>query len=190
MTHLFKVIIDFAKLNALDLNPNEYVYLYCRYHKLDKTIDDIGLTEHISVFPDFIEALEVKGYIDELGDGSVILRHKAIDLFEETQVDIKFYEFFGTYPLKVPNDSGGYRPLRPKEITAKQSVELKKLYVNIIKKEPGLHSKIMTGLNNYLKTYKHKLTYLVSIDKFVKEHMWELYEENTSSVENNFSIDV
>lgn len=182
MTHLFKTIIDFNNLIKIRLTPNEYVYLYLKYHNLTQTWLDAG-------FDVDRESLDERGWVNALDDG-IILRPKAIELFEELDVDVKFYEFFGTYPLKVPNDSGGYRPLRAKDITAGQAVKLKKLYTAVIKKEPGLHDKIMSGLFAYLKTYRNKMAYVVNSDKFVEDRMWELYEEDMTSSEDKFTVNV
>ena len=47
----------------------------------------------------------------------------------------------------------------------------------------------MKGLLNYLKSNKHKMTYLVSIEKFLDEHMWELYCDMDDVEIDKFSID-
>jgi hypothetical protein len=182
MNHLFKTVIDFNSLINLGLTPNEYIYLYLKYHKLTQ----IDLEWNYEC--DY-ESLEERGWINILPDG-MALRPRAINLFEESNIDIKFYEFWGTYPLKVPNDNGGYRPLRAKEITASQAVKIKKIYTSLIKKEPGLHDKVISGLKSYIKTYRNKMAFLVNIEKFLDEKMWELYEEDVNSSEDKFSINV
>ena len=105
MKHLLKVQLDFNNLIKQGLDPNEYVYLYISYHQLHKAAHDLELVVSI-------ELLEEKGWIECVYDEETgelvdtILRPKAIGLFEESDLDTKFYEFYSTYPIKVPNDAG------------------------------------------------------------------------------------
>lgn len=177
MQHLFKTTIDFNFLIKHNLIPNEYIYLYLKHHKLNKTISDLKVLPVSQYNLDcFYEKLEEKGYIDWIEDEPT-LRPKAIALFEESDCDIKWLELFSSYPIKIPDGHGSYRILRTKDHESKVALELKRMYVHLIKNKVGLHDKIMKGLKSYLDSNKHKMMYLVSLDKFIKDNMWEMYED-------------
>jgi hypothetical protein len=190
MKHLLKITLDFSFLISNGLSPDEYIYLYIQYHKLYRV--GAELPHEVN-----LESLEERGWVEIIYDeeGTLvesILRHKAISLFEENNVDSKFFEFFSTYPLKVPNENGiGYRPLRAREVTSKQAIELKKVYTHLIKNKVGLHDEIMRGLKAYMEAHKQKLPFMHGIEKFLSEHIWEMYtDSDLQTTENKFSVDV
>jgi hypothetical protein len=160
--------IDLDKLRKLKLNIPEYSYLFIRYHNLVITYYFNNPSNNI----DF-KYLENEGYIKETEEG-IFLRQKAIDLFIESTPDTKFYEFYSNYPFKVSNGKGGYRVIRSKDINSKQATDLKVKYLKLIK-TPGLHEKIMKGLFNYMESLKPTMQYIVGVEVFINQLIFERY---------------
>ena len=88
------------------------------------------------------------------------------------------------YPSKVPNGSGGYRVLRSKDTDSKQAKDLKVKYLKLIK-TPGLHDKIIVGLDNYLKSLRPTMQYCVGVEVFINSQLWEKYYDLEEESQTN-----
>lgn len=176
--------INLDNIRKVGLFVTEYIYLYFKYYKLN-IIEYFGTEPKINY--DYLEAV---GYIKQTED-DIVLRQKAIDLFVESTLETKFVEFYSTYPIKARTDKGEIRVFRTKDLNSKQALELKAKYLKLIK-EPGLHTDIIKGLNNYIASKRANLGYLVGIDVFINQKLWQLYldldEDNTQSIERISSI--
>jgi len=158
-----KITIDIEELKRLNLTANQYIFLNSIF--LD--------VESAYITSEELNFLEKEGYIKCNEENRVILREKGKQLFEVKTSDSLFFEFFSSYPIKVPNGTGGYRVLRTKDTDTKQALELKRKYLDIVKK-PGEHEKIMRTLPVYV---KNAHPYLVGIEVFLNQRTWEKYAD-------------
>lgn len=162
-----KLELNLAKLKELELTPDEYVFLYCHYHSISRDFYSCPA----------IDFLEQKGYI-KIGDGdNVILREKAIKLFEVPDKDKMWEEFFTTFPLKVPSRNGGSRPLRAANLTTEFANKVKPKYLKIIEKSPELHSVIMDSLRAEMdmRRSSSSFQFMHAMDTWLNKREWEKY---------------
>lgn len=160
--------IDIEHVIGVNLSPDEYTYLLLNHQ--GKWLEYVKRGLRLSVNK---ENLESAGYLKILEDG-VAVRQKFIDLVE-TDFDRQFCELLSTYPLKV-GTPGKYRVLHAANPDAKANSKLKAKYRSILKKDPGLHTKIIKLLNVQLKHQRGNLQYLNSLDVWVNQSMWEKWE--------------
>lgn len=172
-----KVTIDLSELDKLKITANQYCFLHSLFFNTDSSL----------ITDDELSHLEKYEYI-KITDTEVVLREKGKQLFEAKTSDSLFFEFFSSYPLKVPNGSGGYRVLRTKDTESKEALEVKKKYLAIIKK-PGEHEKIIKTLPIYI---KNAFPYIVGITVFLNNKTWEKYcdlgDEVKKGTENKTQI--
>jgi hypothetical protein len=180
-----KITIDTKELIKNELTLDEYYILYSLYKKEYFELFAIFNCEESTVLlSDLVKGLELKGFVKDtkgiisiVGDLTLIyLKLKALDLFEEdlNNPDRLFETFWNTYPIKVPDGRGSSRILRSKDSDTKQALELKKKYIQLIK-VAGTHTKIIKGLTGYLSNMRNKMTYVVGIEVFFNQFMWEKY---------------
>lgn len=163
---LNKVEIDLAQLIKLELTADEYVFLYCWYHKLVQP----RLKVHIG-------ELEQKDYLKVMPGSYINLRQKAIDLFEHRDIEKSWIEFFLEFPMKVPGRNGASRPLRPGSLDAKQSAVIKQKYLKVINDKPELHNTIMQVLSAEIEMRKQSSTmqFMHNIETWINKRDWEVY---------------
>ncbi|MEE8564912.1 MAG: hypothetical protein V3V33_16570 [Candidatus Lokiarchaeia archaeon] len=106
-----KIELDIEELKKLGLSPNNYIFLFI--------INKKGMKEAFEMCGDDLSNLEEKGYIKIIPD-KIILRNKALELFNTTEDnDFKVIKL-GSRKVKVTNDIielvGEYRSLFPKNI--------------------------------------------------------------------------
>lgn len=169
-----RIEIDLDRLDKSGLNISQYALLYCKYHNINYSI----ISFHLNV-EDF-EDLETNGFIKITGyvSGDFDLREKSYELFETSPDDRLWSEFFSTYPMKVPDGKGGYRPLRPKSVDAKESQDCKRKYLKIIKGRGDLHQHIIKILNAEMNERKARNTfqYMHQLEVYLNGKKWEKYE--------------
>lgn len=184
-----QVKLDIDEIFKLKLTPSEYLLLYVKYH--NESLLDLNFISHLGIRIDNIVKLEDKGYIKVTGFDltSFVLREPAKNLFNQNVDDTKFYEFYGTYPMKVPNGAGGFRVLRSKDPNAQSAEKIKSKYLRLIKKS-GVHKQIMEGLDGYLKEYRPKMQYLQGIEVFLNQATWEKYIGVRDVEKEGFSNDI
>lgn len=160
-----KIEIDTDRLKELELTPDQYVYLYLKFHKFPIN-DCIGWS-----------ILESKGYV-KLTEGGIELRESAYQLFETTDEERLWIEFWSLFPMKVPNRSGGSRPLRASSLEAKDSQVCRKKYLAIIKGKPHLHDHIVKVLNAEVEMKRPigDLQFMNAMEPWLNQRMWEKYE--------------
>ncbi len=189
-----KITIDIKELIKNELTLDEYFILYSLYKKnYFELFNVFNCEESTILISDLIKGLELKGFIKDtkgivsvVGDLTLIyLKLKALDLFEEdlSNPDRLFETFWNMYPLKVPDGRGSYRILRSKDSDTKQALELKKKYIQLIK-VAGTHTKIIKGLTGYLSNMRNKMQFIVGIEVFINQNLWEKYLDE-EIVENN-----
>jgi len=190
-----KITIEINNLIKNDITLDEYFVLYCLYKKDYNLIFSIyNCEESTNLLNDLIKGLELKGFlknvkgiISQIGDLTLVyLKVKGLDLFEEDldNPDKLFLEFWNLYPLKVPDGRGSSRILRSKDSETKQANELKKKYFALIK-QSGTHTKIIKGLNGYLSNMRNKMQFVVGIEVFINQELWEKYLDEEVIEENN-----
>jgi len=172
-----KIIIDTDVLEKEKLEVKQYSWLYLQF---------IGELEKswmlCPIFPSELLDLEKEHFIKILAipngaNPKIALRDRTFSLFEVDHIDQKFNDFWGTFPIKVPDGAGGYRPLRTRDIGTKDYDEAKKKYIALIRFTPGMHEKIMKGLTNQLISQKHKLQYMNHIIAWLNQRIWERFAD-------------
>lgn len=130
-----KVEVDLTLLEFLGLQAKHYVWLFIMY-----TGDELRARHLSPLNPDDYLLLEKEGYIKILGslgdELNVVLRQKGTDLFQTRDVEFKWNEFKANYPIRA-----GERRLHDNVDKCKTK------YFNYVI-SPGIHERIMLGLNN------------------------------------------
>jgi hypothetical protein len=197
-----KIQIDTDVLLKNDITLDEYFILYCIYNKEYNLLFLIyNCSESVNLLNDLLKGLEIKqflkntkGIVNQIGDLTLVyLKAKGNDLFEEDldNPEKLFLEFWNLYPLKVPDGKGSYRILRSKDSETKQANELKKKYFILIK-QAGTHTKIIKGLTGYLSNMRNKMQFIVGIEVFINQALWEKYldEDIVDSKTANYGEDI
>lgn len=127
-----KIEIQSEVLIANQLSPNQYCYLYSK-----SIFPNVSVV--FSLDPDESLDLEDKGFIKRV-DSGIALREKAYQLFEETVDEKRWFEFKSRYPIK-----SGERRLHDNQEKCRNR------YMTLIKSKPGLHERILKGLDNEYK---------------------------------------
>jgi hypothetical protein len=171
-----KVTIDISCLADKQLTADLYIILHWKYHggyELPWTIK--ALFEEDT--DDYLEHLQEQEYIKITGNGDFELRQKAINLFETQTPNVKWAEFLGNYPIKVPNGKGGYRILKTGDPNARGNEKIKAKYFAIIKKDPDIHDKIVNALKKEVSDRKASgdLQYMQNIQTWLNQHTYEKY---------------
>ena len=169
-----EIKINLKEIFDLKLNPTQYLLLHLKYHQ--SSILDQNLITALNINKNDLIKLESLGFIKVTSPSLLdfVLRDPANSLFKETPDHKLFYEFWGTYPMKVSNGAGGYRILRAKDPNSQSAEKVKEKYLRIIKR-PGKHKQIMEGLNGYITEYRTKMQYLQGVEVFLNQATWEKY---------------
>ncbi len=141
------------------LRPDMYVFMFYLYNnQMDNAYVVSGLhrEEVLSLCEDgYLELLEThrsteyQGKVIQLDEPEVLLKAKGRALFEATELDKKFDEFWEAYPSTVPNGEGGIRVLHAVGKETNDYRICKKKYQKIIKK-PGAHEMILKALKTQI----------------------------------------
>lgn len=123
-----KIYLDLSTLDKQQVSANQYIFLYLIFLNKSKAWE-------YSVPEDLVH-LQDKLFIKITGSQEVILRKKAIDLFEVDNTEAKWLEFKANYPIKM-----GERRLHLNQEVCKEK------YLALIKKL-GVHEQVLLGLDN------------------------------------------
>lgn len=169
-----EIKINLKEIFELKINPTQYLLLYLKHH--NDSILDLNLVTALGITKSDLVKLETLGFIKITNSSLLdfVLRESAKLLFRESPEDKQFYEFWATYPMKVPNGANGYRILRAKDPNSQSAEKAKAKYLRLIKR-PGKHKQIMEGLDGYLKEYRSKMQYLQGVEVFLNQATWEKY---------------
>ena len=165
-----QINIETEVLVRENISADEYIFLYSLFHGKDS-----GMTFNMAMCLN----LEDLGYVKQMPDDSVVLRSKALNLFRiVNDLELSFLEFFNTFPIKVPSDNNGSRPLRPKSSEADSVKDIRKKYLAIIKDKPELHTHIIKVLDAELamRTKSNSMKFMNGILPWIHQKMWEKYE--------------
>lgn len=160
------------------VNPTEYCYLYALFLKDFDAGSKVALLDgKVQLDP---ASLEKRGWIKIEGPTiqEVQLRQCAIDLFQ-TNSDVRWAELCNTFPYKVPNRTGGQRPLRSLDPNSKSNEKAKKRYLTVSKNgRTDLHERIMQGLQAELAERKksNSMAFMQNIDTWLLNRTYEKYE--------------
>lgn len=168
------------------MSPNSYTYLFYIYHNQihnayvvsslqRKEVDDLVYDGYIVITKEYREV----PYEDrklQLNEPEVRLTEKGLALFEESDLDKKFDEFWELFPSSVPDGAGGVRILRAKTKESFEYKEVKRKYLGLIKKT-GVHEKIIQGLKAQLHLNKHKMQFFQAINPWLNSRTYEKYQD-------------
>lgn len=169
------------------MSPDFYTFLFYVYNKqLDNAYLISGIQRtgveflvydgYIEITKEFREKKLPDDRVISLNEPEVSLTNRGLALFEESDLEKKFDEFWELFPSKVPDGAGGYRILRTEGKDTHEYRETKRKYLTLIKKT-GVHDKIMKGLRGYLYQERFKLQYTKGIQVFLNQHIWERYQD-------------
>lgn len=161
-----ELIVNIKDLYSLGITPDMYMYLYLKFHDLEDSFLYRSKEEMLDILQDKL--------LIKITDNGVILRQQALDLFKVEAKDKQFLEFWNTYPMKVPDGSGGYRILRSKSIETTLGKTVYKKYMKVIS-SPGEHNRVIKGLNIQLQVQRAKLQFLQNIETYINQRTWEKY---------------
>lgn len=158
------ISIDYETLIKNNITLSEYVYL--------KSLHEQENDERIFKVIDRIEedTLQGRGFIKITSEG-IILRQKGIELFEGTDL---FLRFVNTFPIKTP--SGRYlSPLRNKGIAIDK---LRKKWDRLFANNPGMQKKALEVLEAELSWRRStaQMEFINQIDVWLNQANYEKYE--------------
>lgn len=183
-----EVVINFSCLIDNKLTSDLYILLHWKYYnnyELPWTIAQKSLEDDLS-----LEYLESQGFIKIIGNNDFELREKARLLFATSSVDEKWLEFLGTFPLKVPAQNGGTRPLKVANPESKANDRVKAKYIALIKDKPNMHKYIMDVLKAEMKMRRNSnnLQYMNALEAWLNQANYDKYayllEEVSSDYKN------
>lgn len=128
------ISLNIQNLISNNLTIDEFLYLRNLYVKEEDKISDIfKVINNINE-----DSLQDKGFI-KITENEILLRQKAIDLFESKEL---FYKFLSTFPIKTPKG----RYLSPASIEGIAVNKLKKKWNSLFKHKSNLEDKAIKVL--------------------------------------------
>lgn len=170
------VTMDFSCLTTNNLTADLYLILHWKYnsnYELPKPI-----REHSIENMDALDYLQEREFIKITGEeGEFELRQKGISLFETKTPVKKWLEFLGTFPIKVPSQNGGSRPLKVASPDSKANDKPKAKYLALIKNKPQMHEHIMSVLKAEMKMRKDSsnLQYMNALEAWLNQANYDKY---------------
>lgn len=149
-----------------NLTMNEYLYLRNLFVGAEDKIKDLyKIIEHINE-----DSLQERGFI-KITSTAIILRQKALDLFEKKEL---FYKFLATYPIKTP--TGRY--LSPAGTEGKAVEDLQKKWNRLFKNKQNKELKAIEVLNAEIAWRKkaNQLEYMNAAEAWLNQANYEKYE--------------
>ena len=165
---------------TVKITVNQYIILSLLYTQNYNTLNK--LRDENDFESDFID-LTGQGYLlndhrnCKLSTDFIYDRAKVNALFRSD--DSSFWEFYSTYPIKVPGRGGvGTRMLRSVSIEAKETQVMKKKYESFVKKDAGKHKHIMKCLDAelFIRKKEGSLQFMQGIGPYLNQHSWTRYE--------------
>jgi len=182
---LGEIRISLDILIAEDLTVQQFVFCYFLYKNEIENAYSFTLlsTEEVEELENklFIDILndtrnqEIHGRIITLNQPDVILTEAGKALFEESDLEKKFEEFWNTFPRSVPDGNGSTRVLRSIKLDTHDAEACKKKYLKIIKNEKGLHDRIIKALKTQLYIERHKIQYINAPEVWLNKRIFEKF---------------
>lgn len=173
-----EVAIRFSCLKEHHITADLYILLHWKYHgnyRLPLPIVDSLLDDKFAV-----EYLQEQGFIKlttEDDYNQFELRQKAINLFKPDTPEQKWLEFLGTFPMKVPSDNGGSRPLKVAKPDSKANDKPKAKYIALLKRDPAMHEYIMSVLKAEMEMRRtsNSFKYMSALDAWLNQASYDKY---------------
>lgn len=188
---LGEVRINLDVLVQEDLTPSEYIFLYFLHNNnIQNAYTISGLSKqnvYILEEREFVKCTNptrLQEYNDKtivMDEPDVVLDSRGLGLFEVQDADKNFQEFWNTFPQKVPDGHGSFRVLRSIKLGTHDAEVCKKKYLKLIKSDPLMHSKIISGLKNQLVIERHRLQYINNPETWLNQKIYEKYQEPPQS---------
>lgn len=179
MVALF-VTIDILELKKHKININEYLILLKIQHE--------EKNESFPYDPDprYLERLEKDDFIT-IKDGKYALSKRSLELFKDESL---FEEFYSVFPHKVPNGTGGFRPVSTQDVNGISARNTRSIWNRLTKNKIELQRKIIDGLKKELEYRKNSntLTFLQNIDTWLRQANWEKWEDISNEKRTNSYI--
>jgi len=160
------ISVNIQNLILNNLTIDEFLYLRNLYvDKEDKITDIFKIVNNINE-----DLLQDRGFI-KITEDNIILRQKAIDLFESKEL---FYKFLSTFPIKTPKG----RYLSPVNIEGIAVTKLKKKWDTLFKHKSHLEEKAIKVLEAELKWRKkeNNLEFMQAMEAWLNGSNYEKYE--------------
>jgi len=159
------ITLDYDTLINAGISLSEYVYLKSLYEnendsKIFKVIDKIEE-----------DSLQQRGFI-KITETDIVLRKKALDLFEGEDL---FLKFLNTFPIKTPGKRRYLSPLGNSGILAEK---VKKKWDSLFKNKPHLQEKAIAVLEAELQWRKEtgQMEYINQIDVWLNQANYEKFD--------------
>jgi len=145
------------------------MYLYLRELALSGSLS-------LTMPQEYVNYLQKEGYLLKQ-ENNLVPTKKAKDIFED-KGEAMWYELVSIFPHKVPNGTGGYRPLRALDPDAKSNEKAKKKYLKIVKNNLSLHNHIIKVLSEEIKYRKSTTQFLFmhNLETWINQRDWEKFE--------------
>jgi hypothetical protein len=171
-----EVTIRISCLSENKLTADLYLLLHWKFmgnYKLPDEVQAMLLEDDAA-----LEYLEKEGFIKITGHRTFELRQKGIDLFKSDTLEIKWLEFLGKFPLKVPARNGGTRPLKIGNPDSVRNKKIKDKYISIIKSDPSKHRTIINVLEAEVKMRRDSgnLQYMHAMEVWLNQADYDKYE--------------
>ena len=167
------ITIDLKLLKNLGLNVNEYLTLL-KIHLID---DSNPSPFPFSSSEKVVRSLGEKNWInfkedEEFGIAGISMTDKAERLFDQEDL---FQEFLETFPTRVPDGRGRYRPVSAASVDSKSAQTARHLWMKNVGKDAGRQRLVIDALHKELKTRESQgtLMYLNNMQTWLRQHKWE-----------------
>lgn len=161
------IIIDRNLLVLNQLSIAEYYYLYLKGTGKPAALEDVIICGEIDT-----EGLQKEGFLKIMPDNSVVLRGRALDLFEDKRNN--FIRFVETFPVKSPNG----RYLSPSKLEGVAIEKLRKTWKKLFKDQRNAEDHVIKVLEAEIEYRKRQgnMDYMQACEAWLNGANYEKYE--------------
>lgn len=182
------ITIDLKLLKSLRININEYLTLL-KIHLIEKG-DPVFFP--FSSSEKVVRSLADTKWVvfdedEEHGVINVKFTEKAARLF--TQEDL-FQEFHELFPVRIPNGTGGFRPVSAANLDAKSAQTARHLWIKTIGDNADTQRLVIECLRKELahREQQGSLQYLNNIHTWLRQAKWEDWIDVPDVPDNNSNL--
>lgn len=178
-----EILIDLNFLVKNSLSINEYLTLYKIYLFSTQQVVIPFKSDFVT-----IEGLVTRGLLDKDASEMYGLSEIATSFFELKE-DL-FEEFYMTFPNRVPDGKGGWRPVSTNDIKSKAAQRTKLVWKKHVGNHPEKQRMVIDGLKAELSAREksNNLMYLNNIDTWLRQTKWEQWIHNETNDSGNNNI--
>jgi hypothetical protein len=144
----------------------------------------IAYSNTLNELPKDLEALKKAGFLTSTFESGNFINLEKIEISQKfikasTFTSDPFDEFYAAFPTKALRPDGMYDYLRVDQ------VKCRKLYHNIVRVKPSVHSHIMRCLRSEVeeRTLKGQMSYMKRMPAWLTSESWKIYEDHVEGDE-------